>query len=77
MGGVAFEHVRGGSAIHNRLPDSIFASALQAANTLTFVWKLMIASGIVWRRRWLVIPVPYYDAKLHASAKEGHTQACC
>lgn len=47
---------------------------LQAANTLLFVWKLAISSGIVWERRFFIIPVPRYDAQLHSTATEGRTQ---
>jgi hypothetical protein len=51
--------------------SSLLVTLPQAANTLLCAWKLAKAAGITWSLRWWVLPVPAYDAALHASATRG------
>lgn len=55
--------------------SSLLVLVPQVATTALLVWKIALASGIVWRRRFLVLPWPAYDAALHASAVQGASAA--
>jgi hypothetical protein len=55
--------------------SSLLVLVPQGGYTLVVAWKMLIASGIRWRRVLFVVPVPYRDAALAASANEHSTSA--
>ena len=55
--------------------SSLLVLLPQVANTVLIVWKIALASGIVWRRRFIIVPWPTYNAALHASAVHGASAA--
>ena len=45
----------------------------QAAFTILYLWKITKASGMTFTTKYYVVPVPRYNARLHASASTGRS----